>query len=577
MITLTHATVRFGATTALDDFTGAFPEGTVTAVVGGDGAGKSTLLRVLAGLVPATSHQDGLIGDRHRIGYQPADSGVWRNLSVAENVGFVARTYRLDRATTRTRATQLLERAGLETARDRVAAHLSGGMRQKLGFVLATLHRPDLVLLDEPTTGVDPLSRADLWTLIASAAAEGTTVVMATTYLDEAERAGRLYLLRSGRVIASGTPDEVIAATPGAVWQAPADGRAPLTGWRRGRSIRVWTRDAGPAPEGFARVTPDLEDAAIVAQLGAGEPGAADAPVEEPEAEPSPRHAADGAPLLIARDVVRHFGSVTALDGVSLVVGPGEVVGLIGGNGAGKTTLIRLALGLERPDAGSCLLLGGPPTLRTRRRIGYVAQGLALYPSLTARENLDFASSVHGVRPGEQALEFTDRLGRRKVGTLPLGIRRQVAYLAACVHDPDLLVLDEPTSGMDPLGRSRLWSDLRATAESGTGVLVTTHYMAEAAQCDRVVLLAAGRVIASGSPADLTGAHRSVVVRTARWAVAFSALRAAGLPATLAGRDVRVAGHQPDEVRRELPAGLGEVRVEEAPATLDEVMVLAAR
>ncbi|MBL3700416.1 ABC transporter ATP-binding protein [Leucobacter luti] len=256
-IVLDRATVRHGRSVLLTGFSGTFAPGTVTALVGGDGAGKTTLLKLLAGrLTAAHLGGSGLPLPRHAIGYQPADAGVWRNLSVAENLEFVRGAYGLDRARARGRGAELLERAGLSEFRHRVAGRLSGGMRQKLGVVLATLHQPGLVLLDEPTTGVDPISRAELWTLIAASAAEGATVVFATTYLDEAERATRLELLADGEQLASGTPDEIVAQTPGRIVRAPADSVAGAQllaaphSWRRAETVYSWSPppDPGSAP-----------------------------------------------------------------------------------------------------------------------------------------------------------------------------------------------------------------------------------------------------------------------------------------------------------------------------------------
>ncbi|MFD2775262.1 ABC transporter ATP-binding protein, partial [Leucobacter albus] len=270
-ISLTQASVRFGTTLALEGFAGTFEPGTVSAVIGGDGSGKSTLLRALSGRVPFRAHTSaGLPVPRTEVGYLPATSGVWRNLSVAENVEFVAHTFGLSAATTRARSARLLERAGLAEAKDRLAGRLSGGMRQKLGVVLATLHSPALVLLDEPTTGVDPISRAEVWSLIAASAAEGATVVFTTTYLDEAERAHQLFLLGDGRLLASGSVADVVQQAPGRIWEAAAARpgaraalRAPRS-WRRGGTIYLWDPSpAAAAPPGFRAAIPDLENTSI--------------------------------------------------------------------------------------------------------------------------------------------------------------------------------------------------------------------------------------------------------------------------------------------------------------------------
>ncbi|MGO1392684.1 MAG: ATP-binding cassette domain-containing protein [Leucobacter sp.] len=581
-IRLDGASVFFGKLPALDGFTGAFTPGTVTALIGGDGAGKSTLLRLLAGRLAAHSGTTtGLPVDRTSVGYQPADSGVWRNLSVAENIEFVTCAYGIDPQQSRARAEELLALAGLDQVTSRLAGRLSGGMRQKLGVILATLHRPGLVLLDEPTSGVDPISRAELWSLIAGAAADGATVVFATTYLDEAERASRLFLLGDGNLLAAGTPDEVIAHTPGVIWQAPitldAAGRelASQQAWRRAGTVYRWEATAAAvAPDGFAPAPGDLENTSIALLLSTDTGTETTAGLPDTGSTPAP--GGDG-PLVEASDVSRRYGSFTALDGVSLSVEPGEIVGLLGGNGAGKTTLMRILLGLETATTGQTTLFGAEPSLDTRRRIGYVAQGLGLYPSLSAIENLDFAASVHGIPVTEHARAFAAGFGRTPIGSLPLGTKRILAYLAASGHHPELLVLDEPTSGMDALTRARLWRNLRSSADNGTGILVTTHYMQEATQCDRLVILTGGRITAAGTAADITASHRSLVVRTEHWEDAFVLLRAAGLGALLDGRTLRLPGADRDQVTAALTPLTGAMTITEAQATLEETMMLATR
>lgn len=581
-IRLDNATVRLGGQTALEDFTGTFSPGTVTALVGGDGAGKSTLLRLLAGRLKLhNGTSEGLTVDRHDIGYQPASSGMWRNLSVAENLEFVASCYGMNAAQTRARGDELLARAGLDKVTGRLAGQLSGGMRQKLGVILAILHRPSLVLLDEPTTGVDPISRAELWSLIGGAAAEGATVVFATTYLDEAERASQLYLLGGGKLLASGTPDEVIAATPGKVWQAPITLAAARRGlscpntWRRGNTVFRWQEDSAQGqPEGFDPAPGDLENTSIALLLR--QEGGSGTTFDLVDSTPEKHRTPTEKTLVEAIDVTRRYGSFPALEEVSLSVRPGEVIGLLGGNGAGKTTLMRILLGLEAPSAGSATLFGAHPSLETRRRIGYVAQGLGLYPSLSAAENLEFFASVHGISLNQQLLELARNFGRNPVSSLPLGTRRILAYLAATLHHPDLLVLDEPTSGMDALGRARLWRDLRASADEGTGILVTTHYMQEAAQCDRLIILSAGRVTAQGTVAEITAAHTSLTLLTEDWEEAFALLRQAGIPTLLDGRKLRVPGARREDIRAVLAPLAKQPHITEGVATLEETMMASA-
>ncbi|MBD3779057.1 MAG: ATP-binding cassette domain-containing protein [Micrococcales bacterium] len=617
-------TVHRGGRAALADVTLPVPEGEVTAVVGGDGAGKTTLARVLVGReVPVSGRVRR--ADRRRTGFLPATSGVWGDLSVAENVELVARAYGLDAATARARAEELLTAAALADVPDRLGRQLSGGMRQKLGFCLAMLHRPDLVVLDEPSTGVDPVSRVELWRLLSTAAAGGTAVLVTTTYLDEAERAASVLVLDRGAEVYRGDPALAAGQVRGSVLVGPA-GRAPsatgprgeVAAWRRGRARHALV------PAGVGGPPADLEDAVIALTLerrGLSEPptvtdGAAPAgspasaasrhPGASPDATaggvaalarpaaPSPDVAAGGvaarpagaprpvdvaagsaAPAVDAAHVVTAFGGLRAVDDVSLTVRPGEVVGLLGANGAGKTTLIRTVLGLLAPTSGSVRVLGGAPSRAVRRRIGYVPQGLGLAADLPVAENLAFVAAAYGSRDVPDLPADLVAVADRLVGGLSLGLQRRLAFAAALAHRPELLVLDEPTSGVDPLARAALWDTVRAQAEAGVAVLVTTHYMQEAEQCDALVLMAHGRRVASGTLPDVLDGSTAVEVVGAGWQAAFAALGAAGLPVTVAGRSVRVAGAEPGAVERVLASAGVTGRVRSVPARLEEVLVLA--
>jgi ABC-2 type transport system ATP-binding protein len=274
-----------------------------------------------------------------------------------------------------------------------------------------------------------------------------------------------------------------------------------------------------------------------------------------------------GRPLAGCDRVSRQFGEFTAVSEVSLEVRAGEIVGLLGANGAGKTTLIRILLGLLPASAGQVRLFGEPPSRGTRRRIGYVPQGLGLYDDLTPAQNLEFSAAVFGGQ--HRGLPASLRpYADIQVGSLPLGLQRRVAFAQALSHQPDLLILDEPTSGVDPLGRARLWETIAAAASAGAGVLVTTHYMEEAGECTRLVIMADGRVVDQGTAPEIIGAARVTVVETPAWAAAFGALEEARMPVALAGRALRVPGATPAEVRRAL--GGVRARVYEAPATLEE-------
>ncbi|HUZ51416.1 MAG TPA: ABC transporter ATP-binding protein [Streptosporangiaceae bacterium] len=276
-------------------------------------------------------------------------------------------------------------------------------------------------------------------------------------------------------------------------------------------------------------------------------------------------------PLARCARATKRFGHVTAVSEVDLVVEPGEIVGLLGANGAGKTTLIRMLLGLIPATDGEVALFGEPPSRRTRRRLGYVPQGLGLYDDLTAAENMEFTAAIFGPGSGPDATELPGEIrpyARELIGSLPLGVQRRVAFAQALSHQPDLLMLDEPTSGVDPLGRARLWETIADAADAGVGVLVTTHYMEEAQECGRLVIMADGRVVAEGTAAGIAGSRQVVVVEAESWSEAFGALERSGLQVALAGRGLRVPGAEPADVRRalgDLPAV-----VRQAPATLEE-------
>jgi ABC-2 type transport system ATP-binding protein len=473
------------------------PPGQVTAVAGSDGAGKTTLLRCLTGsLAPGA----GTVRRpaKERIGYQPASSGIYPDLTVTENLDFRATGYRMSRQAARERAAGLLDRTGLTGAAGRLAGQLSGGMRQKLAVIAAMLHRPELLVLDEPTTGVDPVSRSDLWWLIASAAAEGSAVVLATSYLYEAERCASVLALDAGTVVAAGIAEEI-----------------------RRRPAR-------------------------------------------PPAVPL-----SGAPLAQVAGATKRFGAFTAVADVDLEVRPGEIVGLLGANGAGKTTLIRMLLGLIGPSEGSVALFGQSPSRQTRRRLGYVPQGLGLYDDLTTAENMEFTAACFG-RGADKAVlpEEIRPYAGDLIGALPLGVQRRISFAQALSHRPDLLILDEPTSGVDPAGRAGLWDTIGRAARAGAGVLVTTHYMEEAAECGRLVIMADGAVVATGTTADIIGSRQVVLVEAESWAQAFGRLERAGLKVALAGRGLRLPGADPAQVRQALGDLTATVRL--VPATLEE-------
>ena len=554
--------------TALDGLTATIRAGEITGVVGPDGAGKTTLLRLLAGLLRPTGGRAIVMGHHMTtdaraahgaIGYMPQRFGLYEDLSVAENLSLFADLHGLAAALRAERVARLLRFTGLAPFTARLAGQLSGGMKQKLGLACALLARPRLLLLDEPSVGVDPASRRELWAIVAAmleeGRAEGMGVVWATAYLDEAERCGQVLLLHEGKMLAAGPPAAFLAPLAGRVFRLtvpPASRRAAA---RRaaadpavadaaieGDALRLVLRAGAtpPAPEALggtalAAVAPRFEDGFVDRLAGATQAA--------PEVQPDPLPAADG-PAIEVRDLVRRFGTFTAVGRVSFSVARGEIFGLLGPNGAGKSTIFRMLCGLLAPSDGSALVAGQDmrrAPAAARARVGYMAQRFSLYGELTARENLAFFARVYGLSRPARAAAIAEALARfelREVagevaGLLPLGIKQRLALAAALLHAPDILFLDEPTSGVDPLTRRAFWARIGRLAESGVTVLVTSHFMDEAEYCDRLAIVSAGQVIATGTPADLRARVRGPGLPDPTLEDAFIAL-VAGAPAAKA-------------------------------------------
>ena len=477
-----------------------FAPASVSSIIGDGASAKDAILALLNRRRRPTQGKVSAMPESTQIGYMPSDSGTWPNLSVAENLRFVAKIFgHYDDA----RAQQLLKAADLDRFTDRLARNLSGGMRKKLGVIMAALSEPQLLVLDEPTTGVDPDSRAAILALIKAEAARGATVVVATTYIDEAEDSSQIILTLGSRVMATGTAKQLIACAPkldeqtvaslGEPWQRSAPLERACIAWQLstqassdwqgfsaelGQSSQAGASDSAPAqPAASTQPQP-----AKSTQAGSGKSATA----------PSPK-AQD---LISVHEVRKRFGDFEALKGVSFAVSPGEIVGLIGANGAGKSTSMRIILGLEAATSGQVSVLGQRPgSLRVRKHLGYVPQFVGLAPSLSASENLSFNARQYQCQVPAQVGQWASSFGATPVANLPLSTRRMLACVNATMHTPQLLIMDEPTSGMDPLARLRLWQYLRQLASSGVGILISTHYSSEAAQCDRVVRMRAGQVI----------------------------------------------------------------------------------
>jgi len=527
-------------------------KGTLTALVGPDGAGKTTLLRLASGLILPDSGSLTVVGldvaekpqaVQDRIGYMPQRFGLYEDLSVQENLDLYADLNGVSPAERRTVYPRLFEMTQLGPFKDRPAGKLSGGMKQKLGLACTLVRAPELLLLDEPTVGVDPLSRRELWEIVFKLIREdGLSVVVATSYLDEAERCEHAVLMHAGEILAEGPPAEITAkadgccllvrgpegvparslqarlfALPGVVDAVPEAGRV--------RVVRRPDRLEEPlALEGLQLETEPtgarFEDAFMM--LFDSMAGERDHTSPAPLAA-SPENAADGT-VVEVRDLVRKFGDFTAVDHVSFSVRRGEVYGLLGPNGAGKSTTFRMLCGLLPATAGTLRVAGNDllkAGAKARERLGYVAQKFSLYGQLTVGENLEFFASAYGLRGNRKkeriatltaAFEL-ERFRDLPSGQLPGGFRQRLALAAALLHEPDILFLDEATSGADPLARRQFWGRITALSEQGVTVIVTTHFMEEAEYCDRVIILDAGRNLAEGTPVEIR--ERAVSGKTA--------------------------------------------------------------
>lgn len=477
-----------------------FAPASVSSIIGDGASAKDAILALLNHRRRPSQGKVSALPESTQIGYMPSDSGTWPNLSVAENLRFVAKIFgHYDDA----RAQQLLKAADLDRFTDRLARNLSGGMRKKLGVIMAALAEPQLLVLDEPTTGVDPDSRTAILALIKAEAARGATVVVATTYIDEAEDSSQIILTLGSRVMATGTAKQLISCAPqldeqtvaslGEPWQRSAPLERACIAWQlcaqSGSDWQGFSTELGQSSQAGAS---DLAPAQLASSTQAQPASSTQAGSGKSATAPSPK-AQD---LISVQELRKRFGDFEALKGVSFAVSPGEIVGLIGANGAGKSTSMRIILGLEAASSGQVSVLDQRPgSLMARKHLGYVPQFVGLAPSLSARENLIFNARQYQCQVPTQVDQWASSFGATPVANLPLSTRRMLACMNATMHAPQLLIMDEPTSGMDPLARLRLWQYLRQLASGGVGILISTHYSAEAAQCDRVVRMRAGQVI----------------------------------------------------------------------------------
>ena len=545
---------------ALDRVSLSVTRGQLTALVGPDGAGKTTLMRMMAGLLApdeGSLHVLGLDVTRNaqavqdRISYMPQRFGLYEDLSVQENLDLYADLHGVPQAVRRERFARLMAMTDLARFTARPAGKLSGGMKQKLGLACTLVRSPELLLLDEPSVGVDPLSRRDLWEILLQLVRdEQLSVVVSTAYMDEAERCAHVHVMNAGHVLANGTPQALaqraqgltfVATPPGGMAARMLQARlldaasAVVDAVPRGGQVRFIRRpdvdEAALRPlledvEVHPRPA-ELEDAfmlmlrqhaeAIVGQSSSEEPPAAGTDRtlqgrrnDEPTAPAAVE--ANAEPVIVVRDLVRRFGDFTAVASTSFEVRRGEIFGLLGPNGAGKTTTFRMLCGLLPATSGSLQVAGANLRVapaRARARIGYVAQKFSLYATLTVRENLAFYGAAYGLH-GRQLTERIEAMLQRfdldpeaASGLLPAGYRQRLAMAAGLIHAPDILFLDEPTSGIDPLARRAFWRTITALSAQGVTIVITTHFMEEAEYCDRIAIQDAGRMLALGTPHEV--------------------------------------------------------------------------
>ena len=486
-LTISHLTHRYGKTLALDDLSLTLPRGLTVGLIGPDGVGKSTLLALIAGVRRIQSGELHVLGgdmrkpaDRqalsHRIAYMPQGLGrnLYPTLSVYENIDFHARLFGLPACERRARIARLLDATGLAPFPDRATGKLSGGMKQKASLCCALVHAPDLLILDEPTTGVDPLSRRQFWALVADLQREtaGMTVLVATAYIEEAEPFAQLWAMDAGKLLVNAPTREVMA------------GHTNLE-------------------DAYIRLLPPEK------QQGTGG-------LDLTPFVPDPRLP----PAIEAHGLTKRFGDFTSVDNVSFTIQQGEIFGFLGSNGCGKSTTMKVLTGLLQATSGTAELLGAPVdagSVATRMRVGYMSQAFSLYEELTVRQNLALharlyrlgARSKAAIRDALTQFDLAD-VADVKPAALPLGIRQRLQLAAACLHRPEVLILDEPTSGVDPAARDMFWRHLlRMSREDKITIFVTTHFMNEAARCDRISFMHQGRVLAVGTPAELVAQYQA--------------------------------------------------------------------
>ena len=539
-------TKKFKDVTALDEFNFEMSAGTLTALIGPDGAGKTTFMRLIAGLMSPTSGELNVLGlevrgneqkIQEKISYMPQRFGLYEYLTILENMTLYADLHGVKKEIRRERFARLLEMTGLERFTARLAGKLSGGMKQKLGLACTLVRSPELLLLDEPTVGVDPLSRRDLWEIIKKLIAqENLSVLVSTAYMDEAQLCEKVFVVNRGKILMSGSPEKIKSVAESRCFRVRTPQNFPT---RILQSILFDDKDfvIDSVPEGnFVRfigqknleaenfskrlgltvekVPSRLEDGFMTLLHDDAQEKSRQLPANMKLLSFKEKYSPSEEIIITVKDLVRKFGDFTAVDKTNFEVRRGEVFGLLGPNGAGKTTTFRMLCGLLPMTDGFLSVAGvNLRTARTQARanIGYVAQKFSLYGNLTVQENLNFFGGAYGLNGSalsgrvEEVLSEFHLVGleKKKAGFLPGGYKQRLSMAAALIHKPQILFLDEPTSGIDPLARRDFWRQITDLSAKGTTIIITTHFMEEAEYCDRMMIQDKGKVLALGTPQEI--------------------------------------------------------------------------
>jgi ABC-2 type transport system ATP-binding protein len=529
-----NLTKRFGEAIALDGISMQIPSGQVTGLVGPDGAGKTTLIRILAGLMAPSEGKVEVLGSApgahlDDLGYMPQRFGLYEDLTVIENLNLYAEVRGLPKAEHAGSFARLLDFTDLARFQDRLAGKLSGGMKQKLGLACALVRTPKVLLLDEPGVGVDPISRRELWAMVGDLTDQGIGVLWSTAYLDEAEKCDTVYLLNEGKLLFDGAPADLTGGVADRVFRVTGfkerrrqflthalDRDDVIDGTIQGRSVRLLMKDgaAAPTPEmleaegGKVEPAPARFEDGFIERLGGGPSGTSKLAERYRTIDKG-----DGC-AIEAKGLTKHFGDFVAAKDMNFAIPRGQIFGLLGPNGAGKSTTFKMLCGLLTPTSGTGAVAGNDlrhARADARASLGYMAQKFSLYGDLSVRQNLDFfagaydldrAAAKRAIEAMGSIFELESRFDAN-AGSLPLGFKQRLALACAVMHEPPVLFLDEPTSGVDPVTRREFWIHINGLVEKGVTVLVTTHFMDEAEYCDQVTLIYRAEQIATGTPDEL--------------------------------------------------------------------------